>query len=315
MSTDAHAIGWSRLVRDHANVIVERPLRILLILILALVLRWLAHRGIDRLTKATGQGQVPRILTPLRERVDSRLESVGLISQRRAQRAATIGSVLKSTASVLVVGFAVLLILGELGVELAPLIAGTSIVGVAIAFGAQNLVKDFLSGMFMILEDQYGVGDVIDFEKATGTVEAVGLRVTRLRDLYGTVWYVRNGEVIRVGNMSQGYAQLVIDVPIPAVADVEQASAAMQAAATRMQAEPDWKPLFLADPVVQGVESFTRDETVVRLTAQVRAGEQWTMGRELRARVREQLAASQIRAQVPEPSSPAAGTPPAGPET
>ncbi len=306
MGTRAYSIGWSRLVRDHANVIVERPLRIVLILVLALLLRWLAHRGIDRLTRPGQAGQVPRILSPLKERVDSRLESIGLLSQRRAQRAATIGSVLKSVASVLVVGFAVLLVLGELGVQLAPLIAGTSIVGVALAFGAQNLVKDFLSGMFMILEDQYGVGDVIDFEKATGTVEAVGLRVTQLRDLYGTVWYVRNGEVIRVGNMSQGYAQLVVDVPIGADADVEQASAAMLAAAEQMRADPAWAPMFLAEPVVAGVESFGREETVIRLTARVRAGQQWAAGRELRARVREHLAASRITAEIPEPTVPPA---------
>ena len=127
---------------------------------------------------------------------------------------------LKSAVSFTLVVIAVLLILSELDIDLAPFIAGTSIVGVALGFGAQNIVKDFLSGMFMMLEDQYGVGDIIDFEKASGTVEAVGLRTTRLRDVNGTVWYVRNGEVVRVGNKSQGFAQVVLDVPIDARADV-----------------------------------------------------------------------------------------------
>jgi len=305
LRSDVHAIGWSRLFRDHAGVLVERPLRILLILVLALLIRWFAHRAINRLTRPSRTGQMPRILAPLRERVDSSgwLESVGLLSERRAQRAATIGSVLNSITSVLVIGFAALLILGELGVQLAPLIAGTSIVGVALAFGAQNLVKDFLSGMFMILEDQYGVGDVIDFEKATGTVEAVGLRVTQLRDVYGTVWHVRNGEVIRVGNMSQGYAELIIDVPIAADADVEQASAAIGAAASWMHADPAWTAQFLGEPAVHGVQSFGREETVLRLAARVRADQQWAMGRELRGRVRAALAAGRIVARVPEPEA------------
>src|SRR5262249_62355031 len=127
------------------------------------------------------------------------LESTGLMSERRNQRAATIGSVLKSAVSFTVFVIALLLILSDLGVNLAPFIAGTSIVGVALGFGAQNIVKDFLSGMFMMLEDQYGVGDTIDFQLASGVVEAVGLRTTRLRDVNGTVWYVRNGEVLRVG--------------------------------------------------------------------------------------------------------------------
>ena len=142
----------------------------------------------------------------------------------------------------------------------------------------------------MMLEDQYGVGDVIDFEKASGTVEAVGLRSTRLRDVNGTVWYVRNGEVVRVGNKSQGFAQVVLDVPIEAWADVEQASAAMlRGRAARCASEEDWSPVFLGDPDLQGVESMTREETVIRLVVRTRPGEQFRVARELRRRIRERL--------------------------
>ena len=236
-------------------------------------------------------GEVPRILRPFKERVEHSqfLESTGLLSQRRAQRAATLGSVLKSTVSFLVLITALFLILSELDVSLAPFLAGTSIVGVALGFGAQNIVKDFLSGMFMMLEDQYGVGDVIDFEKATGVVEAVGPRTTQLRDVNGTVWYVRNGEVVRVGNKSQGFAQVVLDVPIAADANIETASAAMLAVAQTMTAEEAWAPIFLRDPEVQGVESLTREETVIRLVARVRPLEQWRVARELRRRISDQL--------------------------
>jgi small conductance mechanosensitive channel len=143
--------------------------------------------------------------------------------------------------------------------------------------------------MFMILEDQYGVGDVIDFEEATGTVEAVGLRTTRLRDVNGTVWYVRNGEVVRVGNKSQGYAQVVLDVPMAASTDIDDASEALRSVAAQMYAEEAWADVFLSEPEVQGVEAMTRDETVIRLVARVRPLEQWRTARELRRRIRERL--------------------------
>src|SRR5207302_1124117 len=166
---------------------------------------------------------------------------------RRAQRAATVGSVLKSAVSFTLLVIATLSILSELEVNLAPFIAGTSIVGVAVGFGAQNIVKDFLSGMFMMLEDQYGVGDVIDFEKASGTVEAVGLRTTRLRDVNGTVWYVRNGEVVRVGNKSQGFARVVLDIPIAAGDDVEAATAAIIEVGRAVHDDEQWSQNFLEE--------------------------------------------------------------------
>jgi small-conductance mechanosensitive channel len=283
--------GWSRLFHDHTEVLIERPIRILLIIVVAVVVRWLLHRFINRLTRPVGTGQLPRILQPLKERAENSglIDPSGTLWERRTQRSAAIGSVLKSIVSIAVFLTALLLILGELGINLAPFIAGTSIVGVAIGFGAQSLVKDFLSGMFMILEDQYGVGDVIDFEQATGIVEAVGLRTTRLRDNNGTVWYVRNGEVVRVGNKSQGYAQVVLDVPIAASTDLEAASAALRIVAEQMYAEPEWAEVFLSEPEVQGVEAMTREETVIRLVARVRPLEQWRTARELRRRIRERL--------------------------
>src|SRR4029077_3961131 len=135
-------------------------------------------------------------------------------SERRRQRAEALGSVLRSFVSVTIFSIAIMLILGELGVNLAPLIASAGIAGVALGFGAQNLVKDFITGLFMLLEDQYGVGDVVDVGEASGTVEAVGLRITTIRDARGVLWYIRNGEIVRVGNRSQGWALVVVDVPV-----------------------------------------------------------------------------------------------------
>ncbi|WP_084181288.1 mechanosensitive ion channel family protein [Jatrophihabitans endophyticus] len=284
------AVGLPKFWEDHKAVLIEAPIRIAAIIVIGLLIRSIARRAIDRAVRpvqGAGTG-TPRILRPFRERLhtSSFLESSGLISERRAQRAATLGSVLKSAASATIFVICFLLILSELRIDLAPFIAGTSIVGVALGFGAQNIVKDFLTGMFMLLEDQYGVGDVIDFEKASGTVEAVGLRSTRLRDVNGTVWYVRNGEVVRVGNKSQGFATVVLDIPVSVTADTAEASTAMLQIAKDMAEEEAWKPVFMKEPELLGVEDMSRDQTVIRLTARVRPLEQWRTARELRRRIR-----------------------------
>ncbi len=291
------ASKFSRYLDHHADVLIVRPVRIVLIIVIALIVRSLVHRAIARLTRATAEGSVPTVLRPLRERAvhASSLFEAGLLqSERRRQRADTIGSVLKSAASVTILVIAFMMILTEVNVDLAPLIAGTSIVGVALGFGAQNVVKDFLSGMFMILEDQYGVGDVIDVKEAIGTVEAVGLRTTSLRDNHGTVWYVRNGEIVRVGNKSQGYAQIVLDLPIAADSDADAASAIMLEVAEAMHADEEWASAFLGEPELQGVQSMTREETVIRLVVKVHPDDQWRTARELRRRVRARLTSHQI---------------------
>ncbi len=293
-------------VEEHRKVLIQTPIRIALIIIAAIVIRWILRRTIDRALRPAANGEMPRLLRPFKERIESTdvLEAKGILSERRRQRAATLGSVLKSATTITVWVIAVLMILGELNFDLAPFIAGTSIIGVALAFGAQNIVKDFLSGLFMLFEDQYGVGDVIDFEKASGIVEAVNLRVTRLRDVNGTVWYVRNGEVVRVGNKSQGFAQVVLDVPIDAWADVGAASQAMLDVGTAMAKEDAWSPVFLSPPDVQGVEQMTREETVIRLVAKVRPLEQWRTARELRRRIRGRLDTLDIGTRVPPDGAP-----------
>ena len=286
--------GWCNTVLDvtgnqwlasSANWLIAKPITILLILIGAAIVRMLARRLIDRLTRATG-GKAPALLRPLKERAPQALGQ--LLSERRAQRAKTIGSVFKSIVSVIVFGCAFMMILAELGVNLAPVLASAGILGVAIGFGAQNLVKDFLSGVFMMLEDQYGVGDVVDVGEATGTVEAVGLRITTMRDVNGTVWYVRNGEILRVGNSSQGFAVAVVDVPIGYGADVGQAVDILgTVAAEAVETEPVSADV-LEPPEVLGVERVSAVEGItMRLTVKVRPGRQWAVQRSLRAKVME----------------------------
>lgn len=267
-----------------ANWLIAKPLTILVILIVAMIIRSLARRLIDRLTRANGGSKIPALLRPLRERAPQALGT--LVSERRAQRAKTIGSVFKSIISVLVFGTAFMMILAELGVNLAPVLASAGILGVAIGFGAQNVVKDFLSGVFMMLEDQYGVGDVVDVGEASGTVEAVGLRITTMRDVNGTVWYVRNGEILRVGNKSQGFAVAVVDVPIGYGADVEQATAVIDQVATDLTENEPVSDDVLEPPQVLGVERVSASEGIMmRLTVKVRPGRQWAVQRSLRARI------------------------------
>ncbi|EOD68767.1 mechanosensitive ion channel family protein [Amycolatopsis vancoresmycina] len=267
-----------------ANWLITKPVKILMILVIAFVVRLLVRRLINRVTTLpkTG-GKLPSMLRPLRERAPEVLGSA--VIERRRQRAMTIGSVLKSMATFLIYGLAFILVLGELGLDLGPIIASAGIIGVAIGFGAQNLVKDFLSGIFMMVEDQYGVGDVVDVGEASGTVESVGLRITTLRDVKGTVWYVRNGEVLRVGNSSQGFAVAVVDVPLGYTADVERATTVLAAAASAATEGDALKDNVLEPPEMLGVESVTPEGIQLRLTVKVRPGKQWAVQRALRAQL------------------------------
>jgi small conductance mechanosensitive channel len=168
---------------------------------------------------------------------------------------------------------------------------------VALGFGAQNLVKDFIAGLFMLLEDQYGVGDVIDVGEASGTVEAVGLRITTIRDGRGVLWYIRNGEIVRVGNKSQGWALVVVDVPI-GFAGVEEATSVLRSAASTLAEDPEYAPDLLEAPAVLGVEQITVDGAVVRTTMKTASEKQWSLARELRRRLTEALESAGITAQI-----------------
>jgi small conductance mechanosensitive channel len=157
---------------------------------------------------------------------------------------------------------------------------------VALGFGAQSLVTDFLSGIFMIVEDQYGVGDVIDLGEASGTVEAVGLRVTRLRDVQGTVWYVRNGEVVRVGNSSQNWARTVVDVPVGHDVDLFKVQQVLKDVAHDVWEDEDFTSMIIEEPEVWGVQDLTPDWITVRVTLKTAPLEQWAVAREMRERIK-----------------------------
>jgi hypothetical protein len=199
---------------DRGDEIAASAGKIAFIVVLALVINYLLRRTIRRTVAkiaATGGHERLSLDQPRAATVDP---ARALAGERRMQRTQALGSVLSSGVSVIVFTTAIVMILGEMGVSLGPILASAGIAGVALGFGAQNMVKDFLAGIFVVVEDQYGVGDVIDAGLASGTVEEVGLRITRLRDLNGVIWYVRNGEVVRVGNKTQGWAMATIDVMV-----------------------------------------------------------------------------------------------------
>ncbi|MPY78551.1 MAG: mechanosensitive ion channel [Actinophytocola sp.] len=266
-----------------AHWLVAKPLKILLILVIAFLVRYLIRKLIDKLTKAPGDGKLPPLLRPLRNRANNKLNND--VIERNRQRAETIGSVLKSVTTFLVLGIAVIEILAEVGINVGPLLASAGIVGVALGFGAQNLVRDFLSGIFMMLEDQYGVGDFIDVGEAIGEVEAVGLRITTLRALDGTVWYVRNGEILRVGNSSQDHSVAVVDIPLAHGTDIEHATRLIAQVATEVASEPPVSEDTLERPEVLGVDNVTVQAIYLRLILKVRPGKQWMVQRLLRAKI------------------------------
>ena len=290
------------------DYLVGAPLRIIAILLGAVVIRWLVSRAITRVVKRTSDSKLRERLAEKRRGPVLVEASGALVAERRRLRAETIGSVLNSIASFVIFGLAFVTALAELGVELGPILASAGVAGVALGFGAQSLVRDFLSGIFMILEDQYGVGDLIDTGEAVGTVEEVGLRVTRLRDSSGVVWYVRNGEILRVGNHSQGWSTAVVDVSISYSQDIPPVLELIRETAHVLSEDPAWHDRILEDPVVAGVESVTGAAVTIRVIVKCTPNDHYAVQRELRERIKEAFDREGI--QVPLPTSPA---PPAAP--
>jgi small-conductance mechanosensitive channel len=181
-----------------ANVALVKSSRILFLLIVAVIGRLIIHIVIDRSVQQS-------IRRPVKLRAAVALGNAsGLSAERRSQRLRALGSLAKSIVTVVILIVTLVAVLAELGFNVTTIVAGTSVVAAAIAFGTQNIVKDLLSGIFLLVEDQLGVGDYVDMQLASGTVEEIGLRVTQLRTDEGTVWYVRNGEVLRLANYSKG---------------------------------------------------------------------------------------------------------------
>ncbi|MGW6240181.1 mechanosensitive ion channel family protein [Streptomyces sp. NPDC055094] len=270
-----NAASW---VQENWATWLGTGLRIVLILVIALVLRHVIRRALTKL--------IDRMNRSVQAVEGSALGGLLVNAERRRQRSEAIGSVLRSVTSFLILGTAALMMLGALNINLAPLLASAGVAGVALGFGARNLVTDFLSGVFMILEDQYGVGDTIDAGVASGEVIEVGLRVTKLRGDNGEIWYVRNGEVKRIGNLSQGWATAGVDVMVRPTEDLENVRTVIAGVAEKMAKDDPWNERLWGPVEVLGLDAVLLDSMTVRLSAKTMPGQALRVERELRWRIK-----------------------------
>jgi len=270
--------------------------RIVAVLILALVANALARRVIARTVAA-----VRSATREIDARVPGSLIRAGQI-QRAEARAETINTVFRSLAGVTIFLLAALIVLGQLKINLAPLIAGAGVASIAVGFGAQSVVRDVLSGIFVLLEDQYGVGDTIDAGPAVGQVERLTLRVTRLRDAAGTVWHVPNGSILRVGNRSQNWSRAIVDITVTPETDLRQARDVMGRVANELTQEDGWAGARVAgEPDNQGVQAITAQGATLRIVVDTDPSAQFTVERELRQRVIEAFEGAGLHWTAPVP--------------
>src|SRR4051812_38960965 len=276
------------------------------IVIIAFV-AWVVNRLVRRMIRrAVGQWERGGRLSIRGKRVFGILDKTAPTpDMRRQQRAETLSGGFRSFATIIIWGVAGVFMLSALGIEASTLLTSAGLIGVALGFGAQNLLRDLIAGTFMIFEDQIGVGDVVDVGLASGTVEAVSLRTTKLGDVEGVVWYVPNGGINRVGNKTQQWSRAVLDIPVAIDADVDQAQQVIKTAAVHMAHDEAWRDKILSEPEVWGVENLTLDSVVIRLVVTTAPLEQWRVARELRARIKQALAAAGIASPKPPPAAPA----------
>jgi small conductance mechanosensitive channel len=256
-------------------------LRILLSILAALLLRGLLQLAINRVVKS--------VTKSVRKIEDITKETSPLAQARLLQRTRTIASVLGNLATWGLAFTVISIALTEVGVSAGAIVAGAGILGAGLGFGAQSLVKDLISGLFIVFEDQYGVGDFVDLGQAEGVVESVGLRVTQVRDLEGTLWFVRNGEIMRVGNQSQGWARAVLDVAIEYKSNISKAQEALIKAAKSIDGKT------LGEPEIWGINSISGDEIVLRLVQKTKPEDKDDIARKLRLAVKEEFDKANIK--------------------
>ncbi|WP_030609270.1 mechanosensitive ion channel family protein [Streptomyces sclerotialus] len=288
-------------VRNNVDTLIGVPLRILLIIVGAVIVRAVAKRAIDRAVQRilqSGEGDGGPRRTGRGPAVLHRDPSRA--NERRQQRARTIGTVLSSIVTIVVSVMGLAMILDQIGIALGPILASAGVVGLAIGFGAQSLVADYLSGMLIMIEDQYGVGDSVDLGEAVGEVEHVGLRLTQVRDLNGGLWHIRNGEIQRVRNDSQEWARAVLDVSVAYDSHLDTVYRVLEETGHAMRQDPEFQDVLLEEPSIWGVQSLDADGVVVRVAVKTAPLKQWGVTREMRRRVKEALDAAGIEIPFPQ---------------
>ncbi len=265
-------------------------IRIVAILVGTVLVRWALLISVSRVLKGIENGTGGKLANS----ASNALNQSPLAKARVVQRAKTLASVMSNLITWSLLLFAAGAVLSELGVAVGALVASAGILGAAIGFGAQSLVKDLINGLFIIFEDQFGVGDSVDLGEARGVIESVGLRVTQVRDVNGVLWYVRNGEIIRVGNQSQGWSRVILDIPLSYKVNIEKAREVILEAAKELVKDPNFAKRMLGQPEIWGIESITADQVVMRLVQQVGPQDADDVARELRLRVKKKLDAAKI---------------------
>ena len=265
-------------------------IRIILILLIGVIVWWILRVSVQRLVRGVVSGVKGRAGA-----TDTKaLESSPMAEARLIQRTRTIGSVLTNLITWGTSVVILMMVLSELGVAISALIAGAGFAGAALGFGAQSLVKDVISGIFIVFEDQYGVGDSVDLGQATGMIEAVGLRVTQVRDLEGTLWYVRNGEILRVGNKSEGWSLVVLDLGLPYQTNLTKAREVISKAAESVAASDLYRKVVIGKPEVWGLQAISGDQVIIRVVQQVRPSSTDALARELREKIKIALDAAKL---------------------
>lgn len=256
----------------------EVAVSILLIIVVAIIMHWLLRVLLRRTVNHIVQGVKRSQAVDLTEE----LSSAPKLSARAVQRTRTLGAVGRHIITWVIAITALILILSKLGVNLGALLTSAGIVAAALAFGAQNLIKDLLNGIFMVSEDQLGVGDWVTIGEISGTVEDVGIRVTQIRAIDGTLWFIRNGEVLTLGNSSQGWGRALINITVSTENDLEHVETVALEAARSMTKLPEYARKITGEPEIWGIESAFGDRATLRLAMRTRPEAQWAVQRGLR---------------------------------
>lgn len=286
---------WDALVDFFATYRVA--FQVLVIVVVALLANWVLRIVLDRSVRGVVRG-VKRS-----QAVDStqELQAAPHLNARAVQRTRTLGTVGRHIISWTIVVVATLAILSQIGVNITAMLASAGIIAAGLAFGAQNIVKDILNGIFMVFEDQLGVGDIVTIGQVSGTVEDVGIRITKVRAMDGTLWFVRNGEILTLGNASQGWGRAVVDIVVAADTDLDAASEAALACGRELISSPEWARRVTGEPEMLGLEALAGDRATLRLLVRTRPEAQWAVQRELRARIKDRYAelGIELAAQLP----------------
>jgi small-conductance mechanosensitive channel len=272
-------LEWWREIFDWV-ALAQLAGKVLVILLLAWIAYWVLGLILRRVERSVGEADLSA-------------------STLQEQRIRTLVGLIRSVGIVFIALIALFMMLTAVGVDIGPLLAGAGVVGLAISFGSQSLVKDIISGLFILLENQFGVGDVIRVGSVSGRVEKITLRIVVLRDLQGVVHIVPNGEITQVSNLTRSFSRAVLEIGVAYKEDVDRVMAVMREIGAELWEAPEWRPLLVEIPEVPGIEAFADSSVNIRMVATTLPTKQWDVARELRRRIKRRFDAEGIEIPFP----------------